>query len=107
MGRTCVDTAKRAAAAARSCSTVSRVRSAISLSVRKTGRGFTYSHVRGYHPLLAVAAGTGEVLHSRLRRGQAQTVWGAASFLAETVSRLREAGASGELTLRADAGFQR
>jgi hypothetical protein len=72
---------------------------------KEGGRHFTYSHVRGYHPLLAVAAGSGEVLHSRLRRGQAQTVWGAASFLAETVSRVREAGASAELTLRADAGF--
>ncbi len=69
------------------------------------GSRFTYSHVRGYHPLLAVAAGTGEVLHARLRRGPASTVWGAASFLAETVARVREAGTSGELTLRADSGF--
>jgi hypothetical protein len=69
------------------------------------GSRFTYSHVRGYHPLLAVAAGSGEVLHARLRRGPAPTVWGAASFLAETVARVREAGARGELTLRADSGF--
>ncbi len=61
--------------------------------------------MRGYHPLLAVAADTGEVLHARLRRGPAATIWGAASFLAETVARLREAGATAELTLRAAAGF--
>ena len=28
-----------------------------------------YTHVRGYHPLLAVAAGTGDVLMARLREG--------------------------------------
>ena len=67
--------------------------------------GFSYTGVRGYHPLLAVAAGSDEVLHARLRRGAAATVWGAASFVAETVARVREAGASGQLTLRADSGF--
>src|SRR5665811_1841394 len=69
------------------------------------GSRFTYTHVRGYHPLLAVAAGTGEVLHARLRGGPASTTRGAAHFLAETIARLRGAGAGGELTLRADAGF--
>ena len=36
---------------------------------------------RGYHPLLAIAAGTGEVLMSRLREGRANTARGAAHFL--------------------------
>jgi len=72
---------------------------------KQGGSKFTYAHVRGYHPLLAVAAGTGEVLHARLRGGPANTTRGAAHFLAETVTRLRGAGASGELTLRADSGF--
>ncbi len=67
--------------------------------------GFSYTGVRGYHPLLAVAADSGEVLHARLRRGPAPTVWGAASFLAETISRVRAGGAAGQLTLRADSGF--
>src|ERR1019366_4590310 len=58
-----------------------------------------YSGVRGYHPLLAVAAGTGDVLMARLREGRAATVRGAAHFLRETVGRIRGAGASGELTL--------
>jgi len=43
-----------------------------------------YTGVRGYHPLLAVAAGTGDVLHARLRGGNANAVRGAGSFLAET-----------------------
>ena len=56
--------------------------------------------VRSYHPLLAVAAGTREVLMAR-----ANTARGAAHFLGETVSRVRHAGATGPLTLRADSGF--
>ncbi len=64
-----------------------------------------YTGVRGYHPLLAVAAGTGDVLMARLRGGNANTARGAAHFLTETVGRVREAGASGALTMRADSGF--
>jgi|BarGraIncu01121A_1022015.scaffolds.fasta_scaffold24893_1 Transposase DDE domain group 1 len=64
-----------------------------------------YTHVRGYHPLLAVAAGTGDVLMARLREGRANTVRGAAHFLTETIGRVRYAGASGQLTVRADSGF--
>jgi len=68
-------------------------------------RHHTYTHVRGYHPLLAVAAGTGDVLMARLREGRANTVRGAAHFLTETIGRVRSAGATGELTVRADSGF--
>jgi DDE family transposase len=68
-------------------------------------RHHTYTHVRGYHPLLAVAAGTGDVLMARLREGRANTARGAAHFLRETVTRVRCAGATGELTVRADSGF--
>ena len=64
-----------------------------------------YAGQRGYHPLLAVAAVTGEVLMCRLRRGRANTARGAAHFLRETVSRVRYAGATGQLTVRADSGF--
>ena len=64
-----------------------------------------YAGQRGYHPLLAVAAGTGDVLMARLRRGRANTTRGAAHFLRETISRVRYAGAKGQLTLRADSGF--
>ena len=64
-----------------------------------------YADQRGYHPLLAVAAGTGDVLMARLRKGRANTARGAAHFLRETVSRVRYAGATGQLTVRADSGF--
>ena len=45
---------------------------------------FTYDHVRGYHPLLAVAAGTGDVLMARLRGGNANSGRSAGHFLRET-----------------------
>ena len=64
-----------------------------------------YSGARGYHPLLAVAAGSGQVLFARLRRGRANPGRGAAHFLTETISRVRQAGAPGGLTVRADSGF--
>ena len=64
-----------------------------------------YAGQRGYHPLLAVAAGTGDVLMARLRKGSANTARGAAHFLRETVGRVRYAGAAGPLTVRADSGF--
>ena len=41
---------------------------------------------------------------SRLREGRANTVRGAAHFLRETVGRVRYAGATGQLTVRADRG---
>ena len=61
--------------------------------------------MRGYHPLLATLAATGELLHTRLRGGSANTARGAASFVTETISRVRHAGATGRLTPRADSGF--
>ena len=64
-----------------------------------------YAGQRGYHPLFAVAAGTGDMLMARLRKGRANTARGAAHFLRETVSRVRHAGATGPLTMRADSGF--
>ena len=69
------------------------------------GQRFAYTGVRGYHPLVASLAQTGELLHARLRGGSANTGRGAASFIAETISRVRHAGATGQLTLRADSGF--
>ncbi len=66
---------------------------------------FTYTKVRGYHPLLAIAAGTGDVLMARLRGGNANSGRSAGHFLRETIGRVRGAGATGELTVRADSGF--
>jgi hypothetical protein len=45
---------------------------------KRGGRRFTYAKVRGYHPLLAASAGTGEVLFLRLRGGPAHTTRGEA-----------------------------
>ena len=72
---------------------------------KEGARHHGYTGARGYHPLLAIAAGTGEVLMSRLREGQANTARGAAHFLRETVGRVRYGGARGQLTVRADSGF--
>jgi len=72
---------------------------------KQGGSRFTHTKVRGYHPLYAVVAGTGDVVHSRLRGGNANSGRGAASFLRETFNRVRSAGATGPLTLRADSGF--
>ena len=72
---------------------------------KEGARHHGYTGQRGYHPLLAVVAGTGDVLMARLREGRANTARGAAHFLRETVGRVRYAGASGPLTVRADSGF--
>ena len=72
---------------------------------KEGARHHGYTGQRGYHPLLAVAAGTGDVLMARLREGRANTARGAAHFLRETVGRVRYAGAKGQLTMRADSGF--
>ena len=72
---------------------------------KEGARHHGYTGQRGYHPLLAVVAGTGEVLMARLREGRANTARGAAHFLRETLGRVRYAGATGQLTVRADSGF--
>ena len=72
----------------------------------KTKQGAAYSgytNQLGYHPLLAVRADTGEIVAARLRGGASQQ--GNTHFVAEAVHRARRAGAAGEITVRADAGF--
>jgi hypothetical protein len=71
----------------------------------KHGAGFGYTRVLGYHPILATRSETGEVLHARMRKGQANTQRGAKRFVEELVARLRRAGATGELVMRFDSGF--
>lgn len=70
---------------------------------QKHGAAYGYTKVFGYHPLLATRAGTGEVLHARLRKGSSQR--GAKRFTEELIARVRRAGGAGQLTVRADAGF--
>ncbi len=69
----------------------------------KQGAAYGYTRVLGYHPLLATWASTGEVLHARMRKGSSQR--GHKRFIQELVVRVRRAGASGPLVLRADSGF--
>jgi Transposase DDE domain group 1 len=71
----------------------------------KQGAGFGYTKRRGYHPMLATRADTGEVLHARMRKGSAQSQRGAERFLRELVARVRRLGAGGPLLVRADSGF--
>ena len=73
--------------------------------VKEGARHHGYTGQRGYHPLLAVAAGTGEVLMARLREDRSNTARGAAHFLRKTVGRVRYSRAGGQLTVRADSGF--
>lgn len=72
---------------------------------QKQGAAYGYTKTLGYHPLVATLAETGEVLHARLRKGSANTQRGVGRFVTELVARIRRAGATGPLTLRADAGF--
>jgi hypothetical protein len=71
----------------------------------KQGAGYGYTHKRGYHPIIATRAGTGEVLHIRARKGSANTSRGALRFVEELIPRVARAGASGVKVLRADSGF--
>jgi hypothetical protein len=71
----------------------------------KGGAAYGYTRQLGYHPLLATRADTGEVLHARQRTGRAASGRGAERFVNELAGRVRRAGASGLLTLRADSGF--
>ena len=71
----------------------------------KHGAGYGYTKKLGYHPILAVRAATGELLHVRMRKGSANTQRGTKRFVEELVARLRRAGATGELVMRFDSGF--
>jgi hypothetical protein len=72
---------------------------------QKQGATFGYTKVRGYHPLLATRAGTGEILFSRMRKGSAGSGRGIVRFIDELVAVLTRAGATGPMTVRADSGF--
>ncbi len=71
----------------------------------KQGVGFGYTKKRGYHPMLATRADTGEVLHVRLRKGQAASPRGVLRFADELIARVERAGAVGVKLLRADSAF--
>jgi hypothetical protein len=71
----------------------------------KQGAAYGYTRQLGYHPLLATRADTQETLHIRLRSGSANTQRGAKRFVDELAARLRRAGATGQILVRADSGF--
>jgi len=71
----------------------------------KQGATFGYTRQRGYHPLLATRADSGEVLHIRLRKGSANSARGTLRFVDELIARVTRAGATGPKLLRADSGF--
>jgi len=71
----------------------------------KQGAVFGYTKRRGYHPLLASRADSGEVLHVRLRKGKAASARGVVRFTDELIARLARTGASGVRLLRADSAF--
>lgn len=70
---------------------------------QKHGAAYGYTRTFGYHPILATRAGTGEIVHARLRKGSSQR--GHVRFVEELVARVRRAGAGGALTVRGDSGF--
>ncbi len=72
---------------------------------QKQGASYGYTKKLGYHPLIAIRAGAGELLHVRFRTGKANSQRGIIRFCDELIARVRRAGASGEILLRADSGF--
>jgi hypothetical protein len=72
---------------------------------QKHGASYGYTGKLGYHPLIATRAGSGEVLHMRFRAGRANSQRGIIRFTDELIARVRRAGATGEILLRADSGF--
>jgi len=73
---------------------------------QKQGASYGYTKQLGYHPLLATRAQTGEVLHIRNRKGKANTQRGNPRFVDELLARVRRAGATGTILIRADIGFE-
>jgi hypothetical protein len=73
---------------------------------QKQGASYGYTKKLGYHPILAVRADTGEVLHIRNRKGKANTQRGIERFVDELLARVRRAGYSGPIVIRADSGFE-
>jgi hypothetical protein len=73
---------------------------------QKQGACYGYTRQLGYHPIAAVRADTGEVLHIRNRTGKANTQRGSARFVDELLARVRRAGHVGRIVIRADSGFE-
>ena len=73
---------------------------------QKQGASYGYTKKLGYHPIVAVRADTGELLHIRNRKGKANTQRGAERFVDELLARVRRTGYAGAIVIRADIGFE-
>jgi Transposase DDE domain group 1 len=74
----------------------------------KQGASYSYTKVKGLHPLLAVVStptAAPLVVACRLREGRAAAARGAGSFVAEALAAARAAGATGLVLFRADSAF--
>lgn len=71
----------------------------------KGGAGIGYTKESGYHPLLATWADGGDVLHCRMRAGEANSARGSVRFTQELLGRIHRAGHTGPILLRADKAF--
>ncbi|WP_419945105.1 transposase [Candidatus Poriferisodalis sp.] len=69
----------------------------------KHGAAYGHGGRLGYHPLVASRDDTGEIVHSRMRKGSSQR--GHVRLFAETVNRMRRLAPDAALRVRADAGF--
>ncbi len=78
---------------------------ATSRLAKEGARHHNYAGAGGCYPLLAIASVTGDVLMARLGQGRADTARSAAHCPRETVGRVRYAGGTGPLTVRADSDF--
>jgi hypothetical protein len=78
---------------------------------RKQGSGYGYSGVRGLNALIGIlstATAAPVIIGARLRKGSSGSPRGAGKFIGDilaTVKRLRRAGATGLVLLRADSAF--
>jgi hypothetical protein len=72
----------------------------------KQGAGYGYTRTFGYHPIIATRSDTGEVIHIRNRKGSANTQRGAERSVEELLARVRRAGHTGQIVIRADSGFE-
>src|SRR5258708_26515649 len=71
---------------------------------KQGGMHFTYLHTRGYHPLLAVIAESGEGGHSRLREGRASSGRGPRGFARHALTRRGRQGELGAGVVRPGSG---
>jgi Transposase DDE domain group 1 len=74
----------------------------------KQGAGYGYNKVKGLNALLAIVStplAAPVIAATRLRKGSANSVRGAASFAAEAIRTAKACGASGLVVLRADSAF--